>query len=176
MLLMRAVELYGTGNISTWVAIKQSKKNHRRVTNSVNETLLASQASLGGRELTFSGCWVNGDGVVEINLASPHLNSDSEALDDLVGTLTNDVEAHDPFFWTLHDELESGGFLVVFVDHAEVEGLEGSFIWMRISLNMAGGQGKQGSRTNLHSVSVLLSGLWLGQTDGSHWRMTVKTR
>lgn len=80
------------------------------------------------RELTFSGSWVDGDGVVEINLASPHLDGDGKALDDLVGTLTDDVNAHNSFFGTLHDELEGGGLLVVLLDHAEVEGLEGSFV------------------------------------------------
>ena len=81
------------------------------------------------RELTLSGCWVNGDGVVEIDLASPHLYGDGEALDDLVGALTDDVEAYDPFLGTLHDELEGGGLLVFFLDHAEVKGLEGRFVW-----------------------------------------------
>lgn len=78
---------------------------------------------------------MDGDGVVEINLAGPHLYGDGKTLDDLVGTLTNDVEAHDSFFGTLHDELEGGGLLVLFLYHAEVEGFEGSFVWARASLN-----------------------------------------
>jgi hypothetical protein len=78
---------------------------------------------------------VDSDGVVEINLASPHFYGDGETLDDLVGALTDDVEAHNSFFGTLHDELEGSGFLVVFLDHAEVEGLEGSFVWAQASLN-----------------------------------------
>ena len=76
---------------------------------------------------------MNGDSVVEINLASPHLDSDSKALDDLVGTLTDDMDAHNVFFGTLYDELESGGLLVILFDHAEVKGLEGGFVWARIS-------------------------------------------
>ena len=71
---------------------------------------------------------MDGDGIVEINLASSHFYGNGETLDDLVGALTNDVEAHNSFFWTLHDEFEGCGFLVFFLDHAEVEGLEGSFI------------------------------------------------
>jgi len=79
---------------------------------------------------------VDGDGAVEISLASPHLYGDGETLDDLVGALTDDVEAHNTFFGTLDDELEGCGLLVVFLDHAEVEGLEGSFVWGQASLNM----------------------------------------
>ena len=71
---------------------------------------------------------MDGNGVVEINLASPHFHGDGETLDDLVGALTDDVNAHDSFFGALDDELEGGGFFVVFLDHAEIEGLEGSFI------------------------------------------------
>jgi len=78
---------------------------------------------------------VDGDGVVEINLAGSHLYGNGETLDDLVGTLANDVEAHDSFFGTLHDELEGGGLLVLFLYHAEVEGFEGSFVWAQASLN-----------------------------------------
>ena len=80
-------------------------------------------------ELTLSRCWVDGDGVVEIDLASPHLYSDGEALNDFVGALTDDVDAYDPFFGTLDDELEGGGLLVLFLDHAEIKGLEGRFVW-----------------------------------------------
>jgi len=95
---------------------------------------------------------VDGDGAIEIDFASPHFYSDGETLDDLVGALTNDVEAHNSFFGTLDDELEGGGLLVVFLDHAEVEGLEGSFV-------------------NLYSIPVLLSSLWLGQAYGPHGRV-----
>ena len=79
---------------------------------------------------------MDGDGVIEISLASPHLYGDGETLDDLVGALTNDMEAHNSFFGTLHNKLEGGGLLVVFLDHAEVEGLEGGFVWAQASLNM----------------------------------------
>ena len=76
---------------------------------------------------------MDGDSVVEVNLASPHLDSDGKALDDLVGALTDDVDAHNPLFGTLNYELEGGGLLVMLINHAEVEGLEGSFIWIRAS-------------------------------------------
>lgn len=79
---------------------------------------------------------MDGNGAVEISLASPHLYGDGEALDDLVGALTDDVEAYNTFFGTLDDELEGCGLLVVFLDHAKVEGLEGSFVWAQASLNM----------------------------------------
>jgi hypothetical protein len=82
------------------------------------------QNILDDRELTFSGCWVDGDSVVEINLASSHLDSDSETLDDLIGTLADDMDADNSFFGTLHDELEGSGLLVRLLNHAEVEGLE----------------------------------------------------
>jgi len=95
---------------------------------------------------------VDGDGVVEVNLTSPHLYGDSETLDDLIGALTDDVEAHDSFFGTLYDELEGGGLLVVLLNHAEIEGLEGSFV-------------------SLHRVTVLLASLWLGKANSSHGRM-----
>jgi len=72
---------------------------------------------------------VDGDGVVEIDLTSPHFDGDGEALDDLIGALADDVKAHNSFFGALHDELEGGWLLVMFLDHAEVEGLEGSFVW-----------------------------------------------
>jgi len=91
--------------------------------------------SAENQELTLSGCWVDGDGVVEINLAGAHLYGDGETLDNLVGALTDDVEAHNSFFRTLHDELEGGGLFVLFLYHAEVEGLEGSFVWAQASLN-----------------------------------------
>lgn len=117
---------------------------------------------------------MDGDGVVEISLASPHLDSDGEALNDLVGTLTDDVDTHNSFFGALHDELEGGGLLVEVLDHAKVEGLEGSFIWAPASLNMVVGQKMRGSRTNFYSVSVLLSGLWLGHANSSHGRVTVE--
>ena len=74
---------------------------------------------------TFSGCRVDGDGVVEIGLTGAHFYGDGEALDDLVGALTDDVNANDLFFRSLNDELEGGRFLVWFVYHAEVERLEG---------------------------------------------------
>jgi len=100
---------------------------------------------------------VDGNGVVKISLASPHLYGDGEALDDLVGALANDMEAHDSFFGTLHDELEGGGLLVLLLYHAEVERLEGSFV-------------------NLHSIPVLLSSLWLGQAYGPHGRVAIGPR
>jgi len=96
---------------------------------------------------------MDGDGAVEIGLASPHLYGDGKALDDLVGPLTDDVDTHNSLFGALDDELEGGGLLVMFVDHTEVEGLEGSFI-------------------DLDSISILLSGLWLSQTNGSHGRVS----
>ena len=74
---------------------------------------------------------MDGDGVVEINLASPHLDGDGETLDDLIGSLTDDVDAHNSFFGTYHDELEGGGLLVVLLNHAKVEGLEGGFVCVR---------------------------------------------
>ena len=77
---------------------------------------------------------MNGDGVVQIDLAGPHLYGNGETLDDLVGALTNDMDADNSFFGTLYDELEHGGFLVVFINHAEIEGLERSFVWVRESL------------------------------------------
>ena len=99
------------------------------MTNSVDGRSLAPfQKGLDGEELTFSGCWVDGDGIVKIGLTSTHFDGDGEALDDLIGTLTEDVEAHNSFFGTLHDEFEGGWLLVVLLNHAEVEGLEGSFI------------------------------------------------
>lgn len=92
---------------------------------------------------------MDGDGVIQVNLTSPHFYGDGEALDDLIGALTDYMEAHNSFLGTLHDELEGGGFLVMFLDHTEIEGLEGRFI-------------------NLHRVSVFLASLWLGQANGPH--------
>jgi len=86
-----------------------------------------------GGELTFSGRWMDGDGVVEINLASANLYGDGETLDDFVGTLTDDMNADNSFFGTLHDELKGCGFFVVLIDHAEIEGLEGSFVWVDLT-------------------------------------------
>ena len=77
---------------------------------------------------TFSRCGVNCDSVVEIDLAGAHLHSDSKALNDLVGALADNVDAHNPFFGALHDKLEGSRFPVLFLDHAEVERLEGSFV------------------------------------------------
>ena len=78
---------------------------------------------------------MDGDSVVEIDFSSPHLDGDGETLDDLIGALTDDMDAHDSLFGTLHDELEGGGLLVVLINHTEIEGLEGSFVW-RGSLNI----------------------------------------
>ena len=89
---------------------------------------LLFQSGLDSRKLTFPGRWVDGNGVVEINLAGPHLYGDGKALDNLVGALTDDVETHNSFFGTLHDKFEGCGLLVAFIDHAEVEGLEGSLV------------------------------------------------
>ena len=63
-------------------------------------------------------------GVVQINLSGPHLYGNGETLDDLARALTNDMDADNSFFRPLYDELEHGGFLVMLIDHAEIEGLE----------------------------------------------------
>ena len=96
---------------------------------------------------------MDGDGVVEVNLASPHFNSDGETLDDLVGALTDYVHAHNSFFGTLHDELEGRGLLVMFLDHAKVEGLEGSFIWGSVSLKIVVRQKRQSSHVQIFTAS-----------------------
>lgn len=72
---------------------------------------------------------MDGDGVVEVDLTSPHFYGDGKALDDLIGALTDDMEAHNSFFGALHDEFEGGGLLVVLFDHAEIEGFERGFVW-----------------------------------------------
>ena len=58
---------------------------------------------------------MDGEGVVEIGLTGAHFYSDSKALDDLIGALTDDVNANNLFFRSLHDELEGGRFLVGFI-------------------------------------------------------------
>jgi hypothetical protein len=75
--------------------------------------------------ITFSGCRVDCDGVIEIGLTGAHFNGNGEALDDLVGALADDVNADDSFFWTVYNEFEGCRLLVGFVDHAKVERLEG---------------------------------------------------
>ena len=117
---------------------------------------------------------MNSDSIVEISLSSAHLYSDGETLDDLIGTLTNDVEPDDSFLGALHDELEFCGFLVLFVDHAEIERFEGSFVWPQASTLFFQAREKMNSRTNFQSVPVLLSSFWFGQTDGSYGRVAVK--
>jgi len=124
---------YDTGSVSTRVSWGKAQKSSKS-------------------DQFFSRCWVDGDGVIEINLASPHLDSDSEALDDLIGALADYVDTHNSLFGTLHDELEGCGLLVILLNHAEVEGLERSFV-------------------NLHRVPVLFAGFWLSQADGSHGRV-----
>lgn len=124
--------------------------------------------------LTFSRCGVDCDGVVEVSLTGAHFHSDGEALDDLVGTLADDVDANNSFFGTLYDKLEGCRFLVLFFDHAEVKRLEGGFVWAA-SLTQRGRQtGGEGgcSRTSLDSISIPLSSLRLGQTNGSDRRVT----
>ena len=70
-------------------------------------------------------------------LRAPHLDGDGESLDDFVGGFADDVDIHNSFFGTLHDDPESGGLLVVFLNHTEVERLEGSLVWAQASLNTA---------------------------------------
>ena len=71
---------------------------------------------------------MDGDSVVEIDFSSPHLDGDGEALDDLIGALADDMDAHDPLFGTLYDKFEGRGLLVVLINHTEIEGLERSFV------------------------------------------------
>lgn len=115
-----------------------------------------SECSSEGNQF-FSRCGVDSNSTVEISLSSAHLYGDGETLDDLIGTLTNDVDPNDSFLGALHDELEFCGFLVLFVDHAEIERFEGGFV-------------------NFQGVSVLLSSLWFGQTDGSYGRVREDNR
>jgi len=123
--------------------------------------------SLDGQELTFSGCWVNGHGVVEIDLPSAHFDGDGEALDDLIGALADDVEAHNAFFGALHDELEGGWFLMMFLDHAEVEGLEGSSVW-------AGASTRFPDRENRDHIQIFTESPYFLRASGSV-RPTVPT-
>jgi len=141
MPLMTAVEGTRVRIYMCWVEPRQS--NHRSVTNSVNgDRYSLFQKTMDGRGLTFSGCWVDGDGVVEIDLTGTHFYGDGEALDDFIRALTDDMEAHNSFFGTLHDELEAGGLLVVLLDHAEVEGFEGSFVWVGASTRFPDGENR----------------------------------
>ena len=71
---------------------------------------------------------MDSDSVVKISLAGAHFHSNSEALNNLVAALADDVHTDDPFFRALYDELEFCGLLVCFLDHAKVQSLEGRFV------------------------------------------------
>jgi hypothetical protein len=53
-----------------------------------------------------------------------HLNSDTEALQYLVATKSDDMQANDLLFLADADKLVRRGFLVFFIDHGEVERAE----------------------------------------------------
>lgn len=85
------------------------------------------------RALTLSRRWVNSDSVVQILLRRAHFQRNREALDDLVAAETDDVNADDLLLWAGDDELVDGWLLLFFLDHGEVEGAEGRFVWWSVN-------------------------------------------
>lgn len=92
---------------------------------------------------------MNSNTAVKVSLGGTHLDGNTEALQNLVAALAEDVQANDSLVRTLADELVGGRTLVLRLHHGVVHGSEAGSV-------------------DLDRVTELLTSLGLGKTNAAN--------
>ena len=101
------------------------------------------------------------DSAGAIKLLTPHLNSDTKPLHDLVTAHSNNVDTDNALLGTHADQLVHGRLLVLLRDHREVQGTEGRLVCKCVRPIVLSTERDEG-RTNFHRViTILFPGFWL---------------
>ena len=99
------------------------------VTNSAEQDQLTRQEKEADEALTFCRGRVNCDGLIQVGFGRPHLDRDTEPLQNLIASQPDDMDAHHALLRADHDKLVYGGLFELVGKHGEVKRFEGGFVW-----------------------------------------------